>query len=171
MILSRKFAGAGRPDLALGALAEDGTVYLDPRVRDWPEGVRGYLEVEKRFQAAEIARRKKLFLRRAPAAPIAGRSVIVTDDGIATGGTIMAVLDVLRGQRPRELIVATAVCSPERDGVVRRCCDDLVYLVRSENFPPIGQLYADFREIGDEEVRELLHRFAPGNRAETVATG
>jgi predicted phosphoribosyltransferase len=100
IVLSRKLRAPARPELALGALAEDGAVYLDPLVRDWPDGVRDYLEVEKRFQAAEIARRKKLFRAVHPQARISGRSVIVTDDGIATGATMLSALYFVRNHRP-----------------------------------------------------------------------
>lgn len=161
VILARKLRSPDRPELALGALAEDGTVYLDPEVRDWPEGVKDYLEVEKRFHARQVARMKAVFRAVRPAAPIAGRTVIVTDDGIATGATMMAALDVLRGQHPRELIVAVPICAPERIDVVRRHCNSLVYLISPEDFFAIGQFYQDFRPVTEEMVLELLHEFAP----------
>jgi putative phosphoribosyl transferase len=85
--------------------------------------------------------------------------VIVTDDGIATGSTMLAVLDVIRGQRPRERIVAVPICSPDRIAVVRRCCDELVHLVSPENFSSVGAAYTDFRQVSDEEVREVLRQF------------
>jgi predicted phosphoribosyltransferase len=170
LILSRKLRAPGRPELALGALAEDGTVYLDPFVRDWPDGIRNYLEVEKRLQASVIARRKKLFRAVRPAAPVVGRSVVVTDDGIATGSTMLAALDVVRGQRPREIIAAVPVCPADRISLVRRCCDDLVYLESPESFVAVSRSYTNFPEVSDEEVRDLLHRFAPDVRAEPIET-
>jgi predicted phosphoribosyltransferase len=170
LILSARLRAPGRPDVALGALAEDGTVYLDPLVRDWPEGIRSYLEVEKRLQADEVARRKKLFRAVRPAAAVAGRTAIVTDYGIATGSTMLAALDVVRGQRPRELIVAVPVCAAGRVDLVRRCCDDLVYLECPEEPATLRRCCAVFPKVSDEEVRDLLHRFAPGVRAEPVET-
>jgi predicted phosphoribosyltransferase len=170
VILTRKLRAPGRPDLALGALAEDGTVYLDPLVRDWPDGVRGYLEEEKRHQGAALARSREMLRAVRPRAPVAGRSVIITDDGIATGSTMLAVLDALRGERPRERIVAVPVCPPDRVALVRRCCDDLVHLAGLESFTSIGAAYIDFHPVSDQEVRELLRQFAPGFRAEPLET-
>jgi putative phosphoribosyl transferase len=134
--------------LAIGALAEDGTVYLDPLIRDWPNGVKEYLEVEKRFQASEIARRKNVCRAGRRPAPIAGRSVIVTDDGIATAATMLVTLDVIRDQHPRELIVAVPVCAREQVAKVRRHCDDLMCLTVPESFFAVGQFYLDFRPVG-----------------------
>jgi predicted phosphoribosyltransferase len=161
VILARKLRAPNRPELAIGALSEDGTVYLDPLIRDWPEGVQAYLEVEKRLQAAEIARRKTMFRTVRPAAPIAHRSVIVTDDGIATGATMLVTLQLLRDRHPRELIVAVPVCSPDRVAEVRRYCDGMVSLSCPEGFVALGQFYRDFSPVSDEEVRDLLRQFAP----------
>jgi predicted phosphoribosyltransferase len=135
-------------------------------IRDWPEGVKYYLEVEKRFQTSEIARRKAVFRSVRPAAPIAHRSVIVTDDGIATGATMLVTLQLLRDKRPRdkrprELIVAVPVCPPDCLEEVRRHCDSLVCLSSPESSFSVGQFYKDFRQVADEEVREILHQFAP----------
>jgi predicted phosphoribosyltransferase len=161
VVLARKLRAPNQPELAIGALAEDGTVFLDPLIRHWPEGVKDYLEVEKRFQAAEIALCQKVFRAVRPQAPVAGRSVIVTDDGIATGATMLVTLEVIREQHPRELIVAVPVCAPDRIGEVRRHCDDLVFLACPEGFFAVGQFYRDFRQVSDEEVRALLRSFAP----------
>jgi predicted phosphoribosyltransferase/nucleotide-binding universal stress UspA family protein len=160
VVLSRKLRAPGRPELALGALAEDGAVYLDPLVRDWPDGVKGYLEVEKRYQAAEIARRKQHFRAVRPQARIGGRSVIVTDDGIATGATILAALYFVRNHRPRELIVAVPVCAADQVEEVRRRCDELVCLISPEDFAAVSQFYEDFGQVEDEEVVQLLREFA-----------
>jgi predicted phosphoribosyltransferase len=133
-------------------------------IRDWPEGVKNYLEVEKRFQALEIARRKAMFRSVRPAAPIAHRSVIVTDDGIATGATMLVTLQLLRDKQPRELIVAVPVCAADRVEEIRRHCDALVCLSSPEDLFAVGQVYRVFRPVTDEKVRELLHQFAPESR-------
>src|SRR5687767_3792747 len=95
VVLARKLRAPGMPELALGAVAEDGEVYLDPHYGAWIEQAREYLEAEAEFQRSEIARRKALFRGARPPAPVAGRSVLVTDDGIATGSTVIAALQVL----------------------------------------------------------------------------
>jgi predicted phosphoribosyltransferase len=88
----------------------------------------------------------------------------VTDDGIATGSTMIAALQVIKGQNPAELIVAVPVAPPERLAEIRRRCDDVVCLLAPELFWAVGQFYADFPQMEDAEVVELLRATAPGER-------
>jgi predicted phosphoribosyltransferase len=161
VVLSRKLRAPEQPELALGAISEDGRLYLNEYGRQVQELIGNYLVRERRLQHAEIARRKKLFRDVCPQAPITGRSVIVTDDGIATGSTMIAALPTVRTQNPRELIVAVPVASPDRLEEVRRWCDDVVCLLTPERFGAIGQFYKDFTQVEDEEVVQLLREFAP----------
>jgi predicted phosphoribosyltransferase len=108
-----------------------------------------------------MARRKKLFRRIRLQATVAGRSVIVTDDGIATGSTMIAALRTVKAGNAREVIVAVPVASPDRLAEVRRWCDDVVCLLAPERFWAIGAFYEDFSQIGDDEVVKLLRQFAP----------
>ncbi len=119
-----------------------------------------YLPEEQRHQLAEIARRKALFREVRPAVPIAGRTVIVTDDGIATGATMIAALEVVQTLHPREAIVAVPVASPDRLIEIRQLCDDIVCLTAPERFHSVGQFYADFPQIEDAEVVQLLREFS-----------
>jgi len=157
VVLSRKLRAPYQAELAIGAVAEDGKVYVDAGAASMgiPEE---YLAQERRHQLAEIARRTKLFRAARPAAPIAGRSVIVTDDGIATGSTMIAALKVVKAQKPHELIVAVPVASPDRLAEVGRYCDDVVCVLTPEYFWAIGQFYEDFTQVEDEQVIELLGR-------------
>jgi predicted phosphoribosyltransferase len=158
VILARKLRAPGQPELAVGAVAEDGRVHLSPFARDFLGLPLSYLAGERRHQLAEIARRQKLFRGVRPRAPVAGRSVIVTDDGIATGSTMLAALRTLRAQEPREVLVAVPVASPDRLEEVRRWCDDVVCLLRPEDFRAIGQFYQDFAQVEDGQVVELLRQ-------------
>jgi len=170
VVLSRKLRAPGQPELAVGAVAEDGLVYLNPRTRELLDCMELYLEQERHLQLAEIARRKKLIRAVRPQASIAGRSVIVTDDGIATGSTMIAALQTVRTQRARELIVAVPVASPDRLEEVRLWCDDVVCLLAPEQFWAIGQFYKDFTQVEDEEVIELLREFAPSRPDDPVSS-
>jgi putative phosphoribosyl transferase len=160
IVLSRKLRAPKQPELTIGALAEDGTVYLDPKTRDWSNGEKEYLEIEKRFQASEIARRKMVFRAERPAAPIAGRSVIVTADGIATGATMLVTLDVIRDKHPREVIVAVPVWARDPFEEISKHCDDTVWLTVRKSFFSVEQFYLDFRPVGEQETRLLLRQFA-----------
>jgi predicted phosphoribosyltransferase len=161
VVLSCKLRAPGQPELALGAVGEDGQTYLGPQAEELLVGMADYLEAEERHQLLEIARRREMFRGVRPAARLTGRSVIVTDDGIATGSTMLAALRVARAQRPHELIVAVPVASPSRLEEVCRWCDEVVCLLAPEDFWAIGQFYEDFAQVSDERVVELLRELAP----------
>jgi predicted phosphoribosyltransferase len=161
VVLARKLRAPWLPELALGAVSEDGQVYFTRYAREDLGASRSYLARERSHQLAEIARRKKLFRAVRPQAPIVGRSVIVTDDGIATGSTMIAALHVIKAQQPREVIVAVPIGAPSRLEEVRPWCDELVCLLSTEDFWAIGQFYEDFTQVEDEQVLELLREFAP----------
>ena len=178
VVLSRKLRAPGQPELAVGAVSEDGQVYLNHHAREFLDLMEEYLAAERHHQLAEIARRKKLFRSVRPQAPVADRSVIVTDDGIATGSTMIAALQAVKAQNAREVIVAVPVASPDRLAEVRRWCDDVVCLLAPKEFWAIGQFYEDFTQVEDEEVIQLLREFArtarlrqPAVRAAEVPTG
>jgi predicted phosphoribosyltransferase len=161
VVLSRKLRAPGQPELAVGAVTEDGRVYLNHHGQAFLDLMEDHLGKERRYQLGEIARRKKLLRGARPPAPVAGRSVIVTDDGIATGSTMIAALREVQAQGPREVIVAVPVASPDRLEEVRRWCDDVVCVLSPEDFWAIGQYYQDFRSVEDDEVVRLLREFAP----------
>jgi len=169
VVLSRKLRAPDQPELAIGAVSEDGHVFLNHYAQEILDLTEDYLATECRHQLDEIARRKKLIRGVRPQAPIAGRSVIVTDDGIATGSTIIAALQVVKAQKPRELIVAVPVASPDRLQDVRRWCDDVVCLLSPHNFWAIGQFYKEFAQVEDGQVIDLLGGCSPG-RDTTPAT-
>ncbi len=161
IVLSRKLRAPGQPELAIGAISEDGRVYLNHYVKEFLDPWEEHLAEERRYQMAEIARRKKLIRAARPKASLAGRSVIVTDDGIATGSTMIAALQDIKMQNPREVIVAVPVASPSRLKEIRRWCDEVVCLLTPEVFWAIGQFYEDFTQVEDEEVLALLRQFYP----------
>jgi putative phosphoribosyl transferase len=158
VVLSRKLGAPQQPELAIGAISEDGRVYFNSYAQEFAEENRDYVLEESRRQLAEIERRKKLFRDVRPAASLAGRSVIITDDGIATGSTMIAALQAAKLQNPHELIVAVPVVSPDRLPEIRQWCDEVIYLLAPEDFWAIGQFYEDFSQLDDEEVVALLRQ-------------
>jgi predicted phosphoribosyltransferase len=170
VVLSRKLRAPEQPELAIGAIAEDGQVYLNPDVQEYLGVLEDYLVEERRHQLAEIARRQQLFRAARPQARLADRSVIVTDDGIATGSTMIAALQAVKAQKPRELIVAVPVASPDRLKEVRRWCDEVVCLLAPEMFWAVGQFYEDFAPVEDEEAVSLLREFTRTGRPEETLT-
>jgi predicted phosphoribosyltransferase len=170
VVLARKLPAPGQPELAVGAVAEDGHVYLSPLAREFLDLSEGYLVAERRRQQAEIARRRKLVRGLRPRAPVAGRSVIVTDDGLATGSTMIAALQAIQAQDPHEVIVAVPVAPPDRLEEVRRWCDDVVCLLCPDDFWAIGQFYEDFTQVEDARVLDLL-REEPASRSSDQVSG
>ncbi len=165
VVLSRKLRAPFQPELAVGSIAENGQVYLEPHARESLELTEAYLDRERQHQLDEIARRKALIRGVRPPAPIKGRSVIVTDDGIATGSTMIAALQVARAQEPHELIAAVPVAPPDRLAEVARYCDEVVCLLTPAEFWAIGQFYEDFDQVEDTEVVELLRSATAAPRA------
>lgn len=156
VVLSRKLHAPCQPELALGAIAEDGLMYVNQYAQAYGEELKEYLAAEQRQQLAEIARRKGLIRDIRPPAECEGRSVIVTDDGIATGSTMIAALQTVRARHPKELVVAVPVAPPERLPEVRRWCDELICLYAPADFLAVGEFYEDFPQVADEEFAALL---------------
>jgi len=156
VVLSRKLRAPFQPEYALGAVGEDGTLFLSPHLEEIPGATDEYIAEEQHYQLAEIYRRKALIRAVRPPARVPGRSVIVTDDGIATGATMIAALQTAREQRPHELIVAVPVASPDRLPEIRRHCDEVVCLRSPADFRAVGQFYDDFSAVEDDEVVQLL---------------
>jgi predicted phosphoribosyltransferase len=161
VVLSRKLPAPHQPELAIGAVGEDGEVYLNHAIKTATGVDQAYIEQERLRQIGEIRRRQTLFRAARPQARIAGRSVILTDDGIATGSTMIAALHVINGKEPQETIVAVPVASPDRLEIIRKLCDRLFCLLSPPDFYAIGQFYISFDQVEDEEVLRILREFAP----------
>lgn len=161
VVLARKLRAPHQPELALGAVGEDGELYLNRSVASALGVSKSYLEHERRHQLDEIARRQELYRAARPQAPLAGRSLILTDDGIATGSTMIAALHYVRGHDPHEVIVAVPVAPPERLEAIQPLCDRLICLMAPPDFYAVGQFYESFPPVEDDEVLRLLRAFAP----------
>ncbi|TAN37489.1 MAG: phosphoribosyltransferase [Verrucomicrobia bacterium] len=154
VVLTHKLGAPGNPEVAIGAIDESGQIFLnDPR---WRREVSTYLDREATEQLQELRRRRQLFSAdRAPRDP-AGRNVIITDDGLATGATMLAALQGLRPRKPARLIVAVPVAPPDTLAKVAALADETICLHAPEWFMAVGQFYQDFGQIEDDEVVRLL---------------
>lgn len=160
VVLSRKLRAPGQHELAIGAVSEDGHVYLNHTAQPFLEQMEDYLAQERRRQTAEIKKRKELYRRVKPQSSATGRSIVLVDDGLATGATMIAALQTLQDLNPREVIVAVPVASPDRLAEVRRRADDVICLLSPDDFWAVGQFYEDFSPVDDAEVVEILGRSA-----------
>jgi putative phosphoribosyl transferase len=163
LILVRKIGVPMQPELAMGAVV-DGAKPLIVRNED-VIALADISEAEFKkvcdSELAEIERRRQLYLGSRARAEVAGRTAIVIDDGIATGATTRAALRATRLRNPKKLILAVPVAPTESLAAMREEADDVVCLEDHENFGAIGYYYADFRQTSDQEVIDMLARFAP----------
>jgi putative phosphoribosyl transferase len=160
LILVRKIGVPFQPELAMGAVVDGGKPVI---VRN--EDVISLTGVSEREfnatcdqQLAEIERRRKLYLGNRPHPQIAGRTVIVVDDGIATGATTRAALQAIRMRKPSKLVLAVPVAPTESLKELRGEADEIICLEDYEDFGAIGLFYSDFRQVSDTEVIEILAR-------------
>lgn len=154
--ITRKLGAPGNPELAIGAVAEDGTVVLDEESIAFLRVPESYLEEERRRQQEEIRRRADRYRRGRPPVPLEGKRVILVDDGVATGHTVEAAIRALRQQPIKELILAVPVGPPTTIARLRALVDRLEVLSEPEVFWAVGMFYRDFRQVSDEEVEALL---------------
>jgi putative phosphoribosyl transferase len=158
LILVRKVGVPFQPELAMGAIADGGGSII-VRNHDVIEHV-GIDEAEFRTvcdaEFAEIERRRERYLGDRERAKVAGRTVIVIDDGIATGATTRAALRAIRVRNPKRLVLAVPVAPSDSLTELRREADDMVCLEVDSVFGAIGLYYRDFRQVSDEEVIEIL---------------
>lgn len=160
VVLAHKLRAPRNPELAFGAVGEVGEIYLNHDAEQITGVMDEYLESERRRQMAEIERRQRMFRPVRPAVAIADRTVILTDDGIATGSTMLAAIKVVRAGEPHELIVAVPIGPPDRIASMRPRVDRLICLHAPYDFLAVGQFYRSFEPVEVEEVVAILREFA-----------
>lgn len=160
LVLVRKIGTPMQPELAAAAVVDGGAMEL-VRNEDVIEAARipdSWLREQAVRELEEIERRRRLYLGGRARVPIEGKTAIVVDDGIATGATTRAALRAVRRRHPKQLVLAVPVAPEETVAALRAEVDEVVCLATPRPFGAIGYFYRDFRQLEDDEVRDLLAR-------------
>lgn len=162
----RKVGAPDFPELGLGAVAEGGRLYLNREMMEEVGATEAEVEAIVRAQSSEIERRLSVYRSGAPAPALEGRTVLLVDDGIATGGTVRAAVLALREGHPKRIVLAVPIAATQALEALSPLVDDVVCVDSSPSLYAIGAWYDDFRQVRDEEVVRLLEqaRVRPARR-------
>jgi putative phosphoribosyl transferase len=160
LLLVRKIGVPWQPELAVAAVMDgsEPVVVVEPHVQAETGVKQDFIDRRAREELEEIERRRLIYLAGRPAIPLAGRTAIVVDDGIATGTTVRAALKGLRRRHPARLVLAVPVAPPDTVAALRAEVDDLVCLAQPSFFGAIGYFYRDFHQLSDDEVIAALRQ-------------
>ena len=158
VIISRKLGAPGQPEFGIGAVAAGGVRVLNQDVVRRLGISDDYVEQITAQETAEVGRRLRYFRGERPEPEVVGRTVILVDDGLATGVTARAAVQALRLRKPRRLVLAAPVCAAQTADLFRTAVDELVCLESPSDLGAIGFWYRNFEQTSDEEVVELLER-------------
>jgi len=164
VFLVRKLGVPGREELAMGAIATGGVRVINEdvvRALHLPDEV---IEQSAQQQQRELERREQLYRGGRPLPSVRGKTVILVDDGLATGSSMRAAVAALRQLRPARLLIAVPVAAPDTCAELGEEVDDIVCAETPEPFYAVGFWYEDFTQTTDDEVRDLLARAAAGQR-------
>ena len=156
VLVVRKLGFPGQDELAMGAIASGGARVLNEELLAQTGLPHDRVEAVVARELEELARREQLYRGARPAPDVTGKAVIVVDDGLATGSTMLAAVQALRLQGPARIVVAVPTAPPQTCSALERVADEVVCLRQPYPFYAVGLSYEDFSEVDDEEVRRLL---------------
>jgi predicted phosphoribosyltransferase len=158
VVISRKVGAPAQPELAVGAVAEDGAVFVDEEIAGLVGVSRDYVERRAREELWEVRRRAEEYRGGREMPDLSGKTVILVDDGLATGLTMMAAVHMARNKGAEKVVVAVPVSPPETVAKLRRHADEVICLETPTNFYAIGQFYERFDQLTDEETNSILRK-------------
>lgn len=156
IFLVRKLGTPGHPEYAMGAIATGGVRVLNEEAIGWYRVPQEVVDAVISAETQELARREAAYRDGRSPVPIAGRIVIVVDDGLATGSSMRAAVTAIRELGPSKIVIAVPVGSPSTCAELRQIAEDVVCPWMPEPFSAVGMWYDDFSQTADDEVRSLL---------------
>jgi predicted phosphoribosyltransferase len=156
VFIVRKLGVPGHEELAMGAVASGGVAVLNKRVVEGLQIPSQVIDAVAAKEREELARRERLYRGDRPPLDVRGRTVILVDDGLATGSTMKAAVTALRNQHPARIVVAVPVAAEDSCAELRAMADEVECAVTPEPFHAVGVWYEDFGQTSDDEVRALL---------------
>lgn len=159
VVISRKIGAPGHQEFGIGAISEDEVARLNPQLASYFPADSNAVKETISSEKAELKRRIQLYRQGQPLANLQDRTVVVVDDGLATGVTALASAKFLRTLGPQKLILAVPVGPIRIDEDIRQEYDEVICLHRPQNLSSIGQWYHDFNQVEDDEVLSILHRY------------
>jgi putative phosphoribosyl transferase len=163
VIVAKKLGSPFSPELAVGAVTADGTRYVNDEVVRELQVSEDYMERETADRAAEAKEREVKFRGARPACTVEGRTVILVDDGLATGSTMIAAARSIRRQHPAKVIMAVPVGPAETCEAMHAEVDEVVCLATPAPFVAVGLYYDDFSQTTDEEVADIMRDHSPAS--------
>jgi putative phosphoribosyl transferase len=157
LLVSRKLGHPDNPEYAFGAIAEDGSVYLSPYARQ--EVTDKTIQEAMEAQKLEIVRRIKVLRKGKPLPELKDRTVILVDDGIATGATIFAAIEMCKKMKAGKIVVAAPVSGDEMEDELAKKVDDVVILEMPFGFHAVSQVYESFYNLTDEQALGFMNRW------------
>jgi putative phosphoribosyl transferase len=155
IVVAKKIGAPGNPEFAIGAVAADGSVWLNESVIE-RQGIGREYVADAREQKAREARQKAERYRDGPPPELAGKRVVIVDDGVATGATVRACIGQVRAEQPARIVLAVPVGSPRTMEELEEMVDTVVALETPTDFRAVGQFYQDFAQVTDEEAMAYL---------------
>lgn len=163
LIITRKLGAPYQPELAIGAVSSDGFVMVNENLTSRLNITEDFVKEAAENEQKEISRRLNLYRGSRPLPEVNQRLVILIDDGVATGYTLLAALRSLQEKRPARLVLAVPVGPPDTLDKLEREVDDLVYVKAPGNFAAVGQFYRRFDQTSDREVVEIMNKSWQGD--------
>jgi putative phosphoribosyl transferase len=161
LLIVRKLGVPRQPELAMGAIAGGGAMHIDPKIVQSCGVSARQLDEIVAAETLELIRRHALYCGKRPSVPVEGRTVIVVDDGVATGASMSVALKALRSAKPAWIVVAVPVAPVQAQELIGTAADEFISVLSPPDFCSVSQYYVDFAQTSDEQVRDFLARARP----------